>query len=90
LFEQVERYALLGGLVARLGVNEDVGVDETGQAMCFVTRSTFVGFVAVKATSVQLGGGLQAVCLKPLPLLATPGAARQLLQVVAHNSFSLH
>ena len=47
--------------------------------------SAFVGLNAVKAPTVQLGGRLQAARLELLPLLATPWAARQLLQVVAYR-----
>ena len=49
-----------------------------------INQSAFVGFIAVKTPTAQLSRRLKAPRLKLSPLLTTPRAARQLLQVVTH------
>jgi hypothetical protein len=50
-----------------------------------INQSPFVGFIAVKTPTVQMSRRLKATRLKLSPLLTTPRAARQLLQVVTHD-----
>jgi hypothetical protein len=50
-----------------------------------INQSASVGFIAVKTPTAQLSRRLKATRLKLSPLLTTPRAARQLLQVVTHD-----
>ncbi len=50
-----------------------------------INQSASVGFIAVKTPTAQLSRRLKATRLKLNPLLTTPRAVRQLLQVVTHD-----